>query len=346
MSLSQYTQSLISSQDLSQNEVNLAAKELLSEAINPDSKADFLKALAEKGETPDEITYFVENFLDRSVDPQLSPSDVTFPLIDVCGTGGDKLDLFNVSTTALFLLVANGVGVVKHGNRSITSKSGGADVLEALGVPIDLTPAEFAKEIKDHRFGFLFAPLYHPAFKAVGPVRAQLAKEGRRTIFNILGPLLNPVRPDYQLIGVFDESLTRPFAEILKNLNRKSAWIVHGKTANGKGVDEISTMGPTKVTQLKDGFITDFEIHPEDFGLPVATTADLVGGDADHNAEILKNILNGTETGPKKNIACLNAAAGLVVTDQAKNIPDALEMINTSITDGKAKELLSHYRKS
>ena len=212
------TSHLQSGNDLDASQIAEATEGLLSEEIADEEKADFLRALAQKGETPTEIATFVSEFLERAVDPGLDKAALDGPTLDVCGTGGDKLDLFNVSTASVFVLAACGVKVVKHGNKGITSKSGSSDVLEALGVPINLTPDRFCECVREVGAGFMFAPLYHPAFKAVVGVRGILAKEGQRTIFNILGPLLNPVRPDYQVIGVFDENLVPVFAKILEKL--------------------------------------------------------------------------------------------------------------------------------
>ena len=220
------------------------------------------------------------------------------PLLDVCGTGGDKLNLFNVSTTSVFLLAAAGVAVVKHGNRGITSKSGGADALEALGIRIDLPADEFGHCIEEVGAGFLFAPLYHPAFKAVVPVRKLLAESGQRTIFNILGPLLNPARPDYQLIGVFDENLCPVFADILQRLGRKRAWAVHGSAGAAGGMDELSTIGDTTVfdTALNPD---QSPIQPSSLGIETPEITELQGGEAAENAEIITAILEGKDKGAK-----------------------------------------------
>ncbi len=327
--------------DLGSDDVTLAADDLLDENISVDEKASFLKALASKGETPSEIAAFVECFLSRAVNPQIEPGDLEGPTIDVCGTGGDKLDLFNVSTATIFILAAIGINVVKHGNRGITSKSGGADVLEALGVPIDLPPERFAECMRSHGAGFLFAPQYHPAFKAVVPVRQMLAKEGIRTVFNLIGPLLNPARPDYQLVGVFDPALTEPFAEIMRQLGRKAAWVVHGKTDDGRGMDELSTLGSTHVSALKDGNVSNSTIAPSELGLQPATLADLKGGDAEQNADILRAILDGSDNGPKRDIVCLNAAAAIAVCGKAADLENGFATAIAAVDSGAAAAKLS-----
>jgi len=332
----------VAQSELTPDQVVEAANHLLTEDPQATEKrVAFLKALASRGETPSEIAGFADAFLDRAVDPGIKPADLDAPTLDVCGTGGDKLDLFNVSTTSIFILAAGGVAVVKHGNRSITSNCGSADVLEELGMPIDLPPEKFAQSMKAHGLGFLFAPNYHPAFKAVVPVRKQLAKEGSRTVFNILGPLLNPVRPDYQLVGVFDETLPPVFADILARLGRKVAWAAHGKTADGDGVDELSTMGPTHLCKAALGEITAETLTPDDLALPIADVNHLKGGDAKQNAGLLRGILDGSITGAKRDIVCLNAGAGFAITGVAGSLHDGVAFANELIDQGKAKRKLA-----
>ena len=268
-------------QELSSREVAVAVALLLDPAAADAKKERLLEALALKGETPAEIAGFVEAFLEQAVDPHLGLLELEGPTLDVCGTGGDQLDLFNVSTTAMFIAAAAGAVVVKHGNRGITSKSGGADVLEALGVRIDLSADEFRNCIERAGIGFMFAPIYHPAFKAVVGVRKSLAARGVRTIFNLIGPLLNPARPECQLVGVFSRDLCPAFAEILERLGRESAWVVHGTTGDGRSVDEVSLMGSTRICKagsLQDQ--ADEEVRPRDFGLKHAEVEELLGGDA------------------------------------------------------------------
>ena len=301
---------------------------------SPETKATFLKALHSKGETADEIAGFVNEFLKLSVDPGLDPATLSGPMLDVVGTGGDKLHLFNVSTTAMFIMAAGGVCIVKHGNRGITSKAGGADVLEALGVKIDLPPARLAECVRVHGAGFLFAPLYHPAFAAVKDARALLAAEGSRSIFNILGPLLNPARPEYQLVGVFDAALTPIFGSILQKLGRKAAWVVHGRTEDGRGMDELSTLGPNNVTELRDGIAKEVTVNWT--SATKASIADLAGGDATENAGILEGILAGRIRGAKREMAVLNAAAGFVITGKASDLSEGAAQANEILDRGAA----------
>lgn len=321
-------------EELSEQEVRVVAEFLLDENGDREKQARFLKAFSAKGETAGEISGLVECFLERAIDPGLGEMSFDGPTIDVCGTGGDKLDLFNVSTTSMFVIAAGGATVVKHGNRGITSKSGGADVLEALGIRLDIEPAQFRECLGRAGVGFLFAPQYHPAFKAIAPVRAKLAEEGVRTVFNLIGPLLNPARPECQLVGVFDESKVTVFAEILQRLGRDSAWVVNGKTADGLAVDEMSLMGETQI--CKSGRYQDLldeVVKPEDFGLKVASVGDLQGGDAEVNAGILESVLMAKDRGPKRDMVLLNAGAGLacagLVDDLLLGVRKAAELIDS-----------------
>ncbi len=338
------TDHLKKGQELTADQIVRAADTLLDDSLPAGEKADFLCALSDKGESPAEIAAFATAFLERAVTPTLDRERIGKPLLDVCGTGGDKLNLFNISTTSVFVLAACGVAVVKHGNRGITSKSGGADALEALGIRIDLPPEDFGRCVEEVGAGFLFAPLYHPAFKAIAPVRKQLAEAGRRSIFNLLGPLLNPAKPDYQLIGVFDPAVGSAFAEILSRLGRKVAWAVHGTTETGAGMDEISNLGPSTVWAANGPDRLKSTIEPSSLGLAPATVTDLEGGDAITNAAILTGILDGSVTGPKRDLVTLNAAAGLVITGIADDLSDGLHLANEAIASGAARAVLERWR--
>lgn len=338
------TETIQSGGHLSASEIRSATEQLLDETVPDEEKADFLTALSKRGETAEEIALFASEFLDRSVDPAISREKIDLPLIDVCGTGGDKLDLFNVSTTSVFVLAAGGLAVVKHGNRGITSKSGGADVLEALGIRIDLPPGEISRCLEEVGAAFLFAPLYHPAFKAVVPVRKLLAQRGQRTMFNLLGPLLNPARPDYQLIGVFDPLAAPNFAKILRTLGRKRAWAVHGTTDTGAGMDEISTLGPTKIWSSDPDDPIEPEIAPVELGLGPAKLDDLKGGDAEENSRILTDILSGSLKGPKRDLVVLNAAAGFVIAGLEWDLHAGLVRARNAIDSGNAMEILKKWQ--
>lgn len=330
------TQCLARKEHLSSAQIAEAAALLVDPEITAAAKAGFLRALAKKGETPAEIALFVQQFLKLAVDPGIDRAKLPGPMLDVVGTGGDQLHLFNVSTTAMFILAAGGVCVTKHGNRGITSKAGGADVLEALGIKIDLPKEKVVAGLEKTGLGFFFAPLYHPTFKAVAEARKMLAAEGQRSIFNVLGPLLNPGRPDYQLIGVFDPKLTRAFGEILVQLGRKGAWVVHGTAADGQGMDELSTLGMNDVCQLAGGTLSETQIDPKELGFGKATLQDLVGGDAMENARILEGVLAGTIKGPKRDIAVLNAAAGFVITGKAPDLAAGRDLAEELLSRGAA----------
>lgn len=328
---------LTANQSLDQPGVEAMAELLLQPGGDVEMKAALLRALSAKGETMDEIACFVRAFLAHAVQPSLDLTQLAAPAIDVCGTGGDKLGLFNVSTTSMFVLAACGVAVVKHGNRGITSRSGGADVLESLGIRIDLPPALFAECVQRHGAAFMLAPQYHPAFASVAPVRKQLAAEGTRTIFNIIGPLLNPLQPAYQLAGVFDAALPEVYAGILRNLGRTRAWAVHGTTSEGAGMDEVSTLGPTIIVKAEPA-----GVERETITIPAApaTLADLLGGDAEENALILLKILDGSDAGPKRDLVLANTAAALQVTGLAQSWEEGLARTGEAIASGNALAVL------
>ena len=323
---------LESRQDLSAAQTGEAVASLISTDIDNDSKAQFLKALRVKGETAGEMAAFVEELLRHSVDPQLDAAKLGGPLIDVCGTGGDRMNLFNVSTTGMFVLASGGAVVVKHGNRGISSKSGGADVLETLGVRIDLAPADFKRCVEATGIGFQFAPNYHPAFKAIAPVRKMLAERGGTSIFNLLGPLLNPSRPAYQLVGVFDKGMLPKYAAVLRLLGRKRAWAL-----NSQGADEIMPFEPTDVVETMEGEPErEFLIHPWHLGVEPCEIAEIHGGDSTANAAILTGILDGTIRGGKRDIVLLNAAAGLVITGLARDMHAGMSLAGEQIDSGRA----------
>lgn len=315
--------------DLSPADVERSVAALVSPEVPDADKAAFLRALRAKGESAAEIAAFARSMLSRAVDPEIIAPDG--PIIDVCGTGGDQLDVFNVSTATMFLLAAAGAVVVKHGNRAITSKCGGADVLEELGVNIALPPDALRRCVAEHGLGFLFAPAYHPAFKTIVPVRKALAAEGIPTIFNVLGPLLNPARPSYQLVGVYHSGLLPKYGEALAALGRARAWAVHGS-----GMDELSLTGPTEVHEVIGGVIREAQIDPETLGLKLCTLGELRGGDRPTNARILTEILDGSERGPKRDLVLLNAAAGFVITHLAEDLAAGLELAREQIANGAA----------
>jgi anthranilate phosphoribosyltransferase len=330
--LTDLTKKLRAGEELDESAIALACDALLNEETALSERADFLRTLKQKGETPGEIAAFVKVLLRRAIQPELGPS-----LLDVCGTGGDKAGLFNVSTATMFVTAAAGVRVVKHGNRGVTSKCGGADVLEALGVRVDQPPAE---ALEAAGCAFLFAPLYHPAFKAIAPVRKALAEEGVTTVFNMLGPLLNPVRPDYQLAGVFNASLLPVYAEVFRLLGRRRAWAVHG----AGGLDEVSTLGPSQAFYVEGEEISASEINPVAVGFPTAHLDDLRGGTAAENAAMIVDLLSGKLRGPKRDIVALNASCALVVAGAAGDLPAAVKKVADVLDSGAGLSVLERLR--
>jgi anthranilate phosphoribosyltransferase len=322
--------------DLTAGDINYAMSLLLSDSTDDRMKADFLMALHHKGESVEEIVAFVQQLIDRAIDPLIDPKELSGPMLDVCGTGGDGLDLFNVSTTIMFVLAAGGVAMVKHGNRSVTSRCGSADVLEALGVQIALPPAKVKECVERHGLCFIFAREYHPAYRAIAEMRKRLARENIRTVFNLLGPLLNPARPGRQLIGVFSPRLTKIFAEALRRLGRERAWIVHGVTETGEGMDDISTSGVTTFAELAKGKVMTGLIDPRWLNIPAAPLDGLRGGDAAENAGYLEGILTGKIQGAKRDLALVNAAGGFVVAGLCHDMSEGLGRAREEIDSGRA----------
>ncbi|MEA3208652.1 MAG: anthranilate phosphoribosyltransferase [Chthoniobacter sp.] len=316
---------------LSAEQIDRAVAHLTASEWEDEVKAELLRAFREKGETAEEIAAFARALLARAVDPGLDASQLPGPVIDVCGTGGDRMELFNVSTTSMFILAAAGAVVVKHGNRAITSKCGGADVLEQLGVRIDLPPEQLRRCVAEVGLGFIFAPAYHPAFKAIAPVRKLLAAQGVPTVFNLLGPLLNPARPPHQLVGIFDRALLPKYAATLQALGRSRAWAVHGD-----GTDELATTGPSEVHEVTPSGIRSFTLAASDFGIAQARIEDLRGGDCAGNAAILTGILEGSLRGPKREMVVFNAAGGLVVASLARDLPAGLALAREQLDSGRA----------
>ena len=336
--------------DLNNSDIAYAVTLLLSEQFDAEPKAEFLTALHRKGETADEITLFVELLMERAIDPMIDPSELPGPMVDVCGTGGDGLDLFNVSTTIMFILAAGGAVVVKHGNRSVTSLCGSADVLERLRVPIHLGPEELRDCLKRHGAAFIFARQYHPAFSAMAEMRERLARQKTRTIFNLLGPLLNPARPQRQLIGVFSPHLTTVFADVLRRQKPERAWVVHGLADGSAGMDDVSVCGPTTMAEVTDGKVTSAILDTEWLGLARCKLSDLAGGAPDENAATLDGILAGKITGPKREMTIANAAAGFVVTGLARDMNEGIALAREQIDNGaalaKLRALQSYRNKS
>jgi anthranilate phosphoribosyltransferase len=324
--------------DLRLDEVREACRQLADPSVSESAKADFLVALKDKGESGEELGYFARSFLSFAIRPKLSLGDK--PSVDIVGTGGDRLQLINVSTTCIFVLAAAGVIVLKHGNRAITSKSGAADVLENLGIQIDSPPDRMVDCINQTGVGFFFAPLYHPSFRVIAPVRRKLAEQGIATVFNLLGPLLNPVLPDYQLTGVFSPSILKKYAVALRAVGRSRAWVVHGQIPGQSGMDEISLLDSTEVHEVHGDSFTQFLLSPYDFGFRKPPLEELLGGDAKQNARLLIDILSNRDRSAKRDLIALNSAAALVVTGKVDGMESGIRMANEMLDSGLALEKL------
>ncbi len=313
---------------LSRAEAADAFNVIMSGDATPVQIGAFLTALRLRGETVDEIAGAVSTMRDKMTRVQ-APANA----IDVVGTGGDGSGSYNISTASAFVVAGSGVPVAKHGNRALSSKSGAADTLGALGVKIDLTPEQISACIGDAGIGFMFAPAHHSAMKHVGPARAEL---GFRTVFNLIGPLSNPASVKRYLLGVFSPDWVEPLAEVLASLGAESAWVVHGQG----GLDEMSPGGETKVAMLKDGKITTFTVTPEDAGLRSRPVSEIKGGDAAHNAEALKGVLTGKPSAFRDTVL-LNAGAALVVAGEADSLKEGAAMAARLIDEGKAADRLA-----
>ena len=289
----------------------------------------FLTALRMKGETTEEITGFTQVMRKKGKNVKHD-----FPVIDIVGTGGDLANTFNISTTSSFVIAGAGTAVAKHGNRSVSSKSGAADVLEALGFTLSLTPDEAAQCLTECGISFLFAPAFHGSMKFAAMPRKEI---GVRSVFNILGPLANPAASDYILLGVYDEALMEPMAQVLMNLGIKGAMLVHGED----GLDEISISGPTKVCEIREGKLIKYAIRPWEFGVPEGELEEIVGGTAEENARITMDILGGKERGPRRGIVLMNAGCALYTAGAASSIGEGIEMAKQSIDSGAALEKLN-----
>ncbi len=320
---------IIAKEDLTQDQMAEMIADIFSGEITDAQVGAFMAALATKGETFEELAGAARTMRRKAKRIQTSASTV----VDTCGTGGDASNTFNISTTTAFLVAGCGVTVAKHGNRSISSLCGSADLLETLGVKIDTAPEIVEEAVEEIGIGFLFAPLYHGAMKYAAKARKEV---GIRSIFNMLGPLTNPAAANCQLLGVYAPSLTEMFAQALQLLGTKRAFVVHGHD----GLDEISVCAPTRVSELSDGMIRTYDISPDRFFGGEADPADLKGGTPDENAKICMDILNGKEKGVKRNVVLLNAAAALAAAGKAKDIAEGIPLAEDAIDSGKAKEKL------
>lgn len=318
-------------QDLAYAEAEAVMDEIMSGQATPVQMSAYLIALALKGETIDEITASAAGMRAHCI-KLLHNLDV----LEIVGTGGDGSNSFNISTTSSLVIAAGGVPVAKHGNRAASSKSGAADVLEALGVKITLTPERSAEILKKINICFLFAQNYHIAMKYVAPIRKEL---GIRTVFNILGPLSNPAGANMELMGVYDQSLVEPLAQVMANLGVNRGMVVYGQDS----LDEISMCAPTSVCEIRDGKFTSYEITPEQFGYERCEKGALTGGTPAENAEITKAILKGEEKGPKRQAVCLNAGAALYIAGKAASIEEGVKLAEFLIDSGAALKKLEEF---
>ena len=327
---------IMNGSSLSETEAFNLLSQITENNIHEAQVGAILGALRTKGETSDEISGFAK-YLKKKAIPfpyQAKEDDI---LIDTCGTGGDDIGSFNISTAVAFVLASGGVKVAKHGNRSVSSRCGCADVLEELNIPLDLKPKESAEDLKNKNFTFLFAPIYHPSFKKLATIRKSIQV---RTIFNLLGPLLNPAAVKRQLVGVFDGNYVIKMADALKKIGHKEAMVVSGQD----GMDEFSISGPTQVAHLKNNKITELIIKPEDFGLKSASLKDIKGGSKRENAKLLEDILCGKIRGAKKDIVSLNAGAAFYIAGKTDSFKNGVNLASSLMTLGKAYEALDSLR--
>jgi anthranilate phosphoribosyltransferase len=325
---------LVRHEDLTTDEAAQAMREVMEGRAAPGALAGLLAALVMKGERPEEIAGLARTMREHAVALMTPPGDV----FDTCGTGGDRSGTFNVSSAAAVVVAACGVKVAKHGNRSVSSRCGSADVFEQLGVNVTASPQVVEQTLRQANIAFFFAPTFHPSMKHAGPIRREM---GIRTTFNLLGPLTNPAGATRQIVGVPRPELTQVMARALMLLGAKRAWVVHG----AGGIDEISTTGHTKVSECRDGAVHTFFIHPSEFGLPKAAPGDLRGGDAVENAAIIRTMLDG-KPGPAREIVLLNAGAALFVAGRTSSVRDGISCAGAAIDSGAARETLDRMVRS
>jgi anthranilate phosphoribosyltransferase len=339
--LRELAKQLANNESLTDPQVSAAIDALADVAVPVEIKADFLMALSRKGETVGEIAAFVRKLRTLAIEPPIDSQTRALQILDVCGTGGDRLNTFNISTTVAIIAAADGIPVAKHGNRAVTSQAGSADVLQALGVKIDLPPEAAARALRETHFAFFFAPDYHPAFKEIGPARRRCGERGQKTIFNYLGPLLNPARPALQLIGLPHPHLCLPIATVLQSLDVRRGMVVSGAVPPDgdklRNLDELSTLGENTVVEFHHPCaLAASSLLPENFPIQPATLSDLAGGDRETNAAIVRRILRAEERGPKRDAVLLNSAAALFLAGKTRSIADGWERAAEVIDSGKA----------
>lgn len=330
----EYIRTVVEGGELSADDAAAAMHLIMSGGATGPQIGALVTALRMRGETIDEIAGFARTMRQHALTVELSPDGP--PVVDTCGTGGDAADTFNISTTAAFVIAGAGVRVAKHGNRAVTSRCGSADVLEGLGIAIELSPSAVARCIEQVGIGFMYAPAFHPAMRYVGPARREI---GIRTVFNILGPLTNPAGAEHQLIGVGHRDIAHKLAHALQRLGSRHAILVHAE----EGLDELGLGGPSAVTELdaRTGEIRTFQVAPEDFGLERASISHLKGGSVADNVAIARAVLNG-EPGPRRSITLLNAGAGIFAANAADSFAEGIEIAARAIDSGKALAAVEH----
>lgn len=339
MDLNELTSLVEQGNDLSLQQAAASADLLASAGIAAEAKANFLMALAAKGEVAAEVAGLAGRFRELARNPGLEKWQDSG--IDVCGTGGDKIGSFNISTTVVFALAAAGVPVLKHGNKSITSKCGSANLLEALGVDLMADDKTLVQSMEELGFCFMFAPAFHPAFKEIMPVRQQLAAEGKRTVFNILGPLINPARPAHQLLGVYAPQVVGMMAGTLQELGLKSGLVAHSVLPDGRGLDELSVAGANKVRGFGALASVDADWSAERFSLPSADVSDLLGGDVEDNLRILQDLLAGKAPQGLADTIFLNIGAALMIVGKCASIEEGVESAREIVLGGALKAKLA-----
>ncbi len=334
--ITEVLRTLIERRDLTRIEAAAAMEAIMSGAATNAQIAAFLTALRMKGETVEELIGFAQVMRQKAVRVRTRAEEVAAltgtdreMLIDTCGTGGDAAGTFNVSTATAFVVAGAGLKVAKHGNRSVSSLCGSADVVETLGINLDLTPAKVARCVDEVGIGFLYAPLLHTAMKHVMAARREM---GIRTVFNMLGPLTNPAGANAQVIGVYSPALTEPLARVLAELGTIRAFVVHG----ADGLDEVSNTGESRVSEVREGVVRSFTVRPDDFGMPRAVIGDLQGGDREQNAQLIRALLDGA-AGPKRDIVLMNSAAALVAGAKARDLKDGVSQAAQAIDSGAAR---------
>ena len=330
-------------ENLTKEHIKVSIDMLVSEKVEFSQKESFLISFAKKGETIPEIASFIDYFLELSRDPELS--DFSENAIDLCGTGGDRAGSFNISTFVSFIIASAGIPVIKHGNRSISSKCGSADLLEAIGIPLEVEKSKRQEGVKFLNYAFLFAPSFHPAFRHIAPVRKKLAKKGIITIFNILGPMINPARPGFQLLGVYSEKLVSKISESLDQSGKKSGFVIHGRVkgnATIQGIDELSSCGENIVQGFGQNSSTKKTIWDvEKFGCNSSPIGHIAGGDLSENLRIMEHLLDGSASTGLTDSILMNASLAFLTTGRTKSLEEGVDLAKKLLKDGTVKTWLA-----